>query len=188
MSRLYGPQHREFQDRFDSRRMADRIEQIAAQTEIDDTAKAFIESRDMFFLATVDHNGRPTVSYKGGNPGFVKVLDAGTIAFPSYDGNGMYLSMGNVSESRAVGLLFIDFEAQRRMRVDGLARIEFDDPLLGHYPEAQFIIRVEALQIYPNCPRYIHRYQLVERSRFVPHRRSGAGASSPPLRRSFSVS
>src|SRR5262245_45122998 len=108
MSRLYGPQHRELQDQFDSRRMADRIEIIAAKTELDEMAQGFIGTRDMFFLSSVDHNGRPTVSYKGGSPGFVKVLDAGTIAFPSYDGNGMYYSMGNIAANPEIGCLFID--------------------------------------------------------------------------------
>ena len=97
MSRLYGPQHRELQDHFTSRAMADRIEAIAAKTELDDMARAFIESRDMFFLSSVDHQGRPTVSYKGGDPGFVRALDAKTIVFPSYDGNGMYYSVGNIA-------------------------------------------------------------------------------------------
>ena len=116
MSRLYGEQHRELQDRFQSRKMADRIEQIAVKTEIGEEEKAFIESRDFFFLSTVDHKGRPTVSYKGGDPGFVKVLDAGTLMFPSYDGNGMYLSMGNIAANPQVGFLFIDFERPFRLR------------------------------------------------------------------------
>jgi predicted pyridoxine 5'-phosphate oxidase superfamily flavin-nucleotide-binding protein len=123
----------------------------------------------MLFLATADADGQPTCSYKGGDPGFVRVVDDRTLAFPSYDGNGMFLSMGNVAVHPAVGLLFIDFERQRRMRVDGTASVHFDDPLLGTYPEAQLVVRVAARRIYPNCPRYIHRYQLVERSRFVPH-------------------
>jgi hypothetical protein len=98
----------------------------------------------------------------------VRVLDERTLAFPSYDGNGMFLSLGNVSATGAVGLLFIDFEQQRRMRVDGTARLSFDDPLLEEYPEAELVVRVDASRIYPNCPRYIHQLRLVERSRFVP--------------------
>lgn len=168
MSRLYGPQHRACQDQFDSRRMADRIEQIAAQTEIDDTAKAFIESRDMFFLATVDHNGRPTVSYKGGNPGFVKVLDAGTIAFPSYDGNGMYLSMGNLKSHPEIGILFIAFDRPFRLRLQGRAEIVMDGPDMELFKEAEMVVRVAVSDIWMNCPRYVHRYEKVETSRYVP--------------------
>ena len=87
----------------------------------------------------------------------------------------MYLSMGNVADNPHVGLLFIDFEAQRRMRVNGTASINPDDNLLAAYPEAQFVVRVTATEIFPNCPRYIHKMELVERSRFVPH----AGVETP---------
>lgn len=168
MSSLYSPASRALQDRFDTRRLADRLAEVKVHDRLTADDRAFLERLDMFFLATVDAHGQPTCSYKGGDPGFVTVLDERTIAFPNYDGNGMYLSMGNVAATHAVGLLFIDFERQRRMRVDGTARLVFDDPLLERYPEAQFVVRVEAQRIYPNCPRYIHKYQLVERSAFVP--------------------
>jgi predicted pyridoxine 5'-phosphate oxidase superfamily flavin-nucleotide-binding protein len=126
---------------------------------------------DMFFLATADAEGRPQCSYKGGDPGFVRVLDGRTLAFPNYDGNGMYLSMGNLLVNPNVGMLFIDFTARRpsRLRINGVASIDPDDELAGGYPGAQFVVRVAATQVFPNCPRYIHRMQLVERSRFVPH-------------------
>lgn len=175
MSRLYGPQHREFQDRFDSRRMADRIEQIAVKTEIDDMAKAFIESRDMFFLATVDHNGRPTVSYKGGDPGFVKVLDPTTVAFPNYDGNGMYYSMGNIRAHPEIGMLFIAFDKPFRLRLQGRAEIVTDGPERDLFNEADLAVRVAVSEIWMNCPRYVHRYEKVQASRYVPH----AGKDTP---------
>jgi hypothetical protein len=168
MSRLYGPNHRSLQDRFDTRRLADNVEKRVMLTEIPAGHKVFIESRDMFFLSTIDHQGRPTVSYKGGDPGFVRVVDQHTIAFPNYDGNGMYLSMGNVAVTGQVGLLFIDFDRQHRMRLNGEATIDRHDPLMAEYPEAQFIVRVRAREVFPNCPRYIHKMKLVERSRFVP--------------------
>jgi hypothetical protein len=123
---------------------------------------------DMFFIATVDDRGRVNCSYKGGEPGFLRVVDQHTIAFPNYDGNGMYLSMGNVVNTGQVGLLFIDFANQWRMRLNGDATIDFQDPLLAEYPEAQFIVRVRAREIFPNCSRYIHRMTLEERSGFVP--------------------
>jgi predicted pyridoxine 5'-phosphate oxidase superfamily flavin-nucleotide-binding protein len=122
----------------------------------------------MFFLATVDADGSPQCSYKGGEPGFVRVLDEQTIAFPSFDGNGMYLSLGNIAETSRVGLLFIDFEGQKRLRLNGVASIDPDDPLLGEYPRAQAVVRVRATEVFPNCPRYVHKLQLVERSRFTP--------------------
>ena len=163
--------NRKLQDQFDSRRLADKLAERAEERSrrISDADREFIEGRDMFFLATADAEGHPNCSYKGGDPGFVRVVDEHTVAFPSYDGNGMYLSMGNALVNPRVGLLFVDFEGQRRLRLNGVATISPDDPLMRDYPEAQFIVRVHAEQVFPNCPRYIHKYQLVERSRYVPH-------------------
>jgi uncharacterized protein len=168
MSPGYHDGSRALQDRHDTRRLADRLAEVKVHDRFTPEDRAFLERLDMFFLATADAEGRPTCSYKGGDPGFVRVVDDRTLAFPSYDGNGMFLSLGNVAVNAAVGLLFIDFERQRRMRVDGSAAVEAGDPLLARYPEAQCVVRVTAERIYPNCPRYIHRYALVERSTFVP--------------------
>jgi uncharacterized protein len=165
---LYHQGNRELQDRFDTRRLADRIEERIVRDHIRDEDRAFIEARDMFFIATVDEEGQPQSSYKGGEPGFVRVLDATTIAFPLYNGNGMYLTAGNLATTKKVGLLFIDFEGRKRMRLNGEATLSDDDPLLAEYPEAQLIVRVHATEVFPNCPRYIHEYKLVQRSRFVP--------------------
>ena len=165
---IYHEGNRSFQDRFDTRRLADRIEERIVHGAIDEYDRAFIEARDMFFLATADGDGTPQCSYKGGEPGFVHVLDEHTLAFPSFDGNGMYLSLGNVTENARVGLLFIDFEGQKRLRLNGVASIDDDDPLLAEYPRAQCVVRVTATEVFPNCPRYIHKLALVERSRFTP--------------------
>ena len=168
MTLPYSSAARELQDRFDTRRLADRLVQVTVHDRFTADDRAFIEQRDMFFLASVDATGQPTCSYKGGDPGFVRVVDDRTLVFPNYDGNGMFLSMGNLAATHRVGLLFIDFAGQDRIRVEGSATLAFDDPLIASYPEAQFIVRVRVDRIYPNCPRYIHHYQLVERSRFVP--------------------
>ena len=168
MSRLYGDQHRALQERFESRPMADRIEQIALKTEIGPEEKAFIESRDFFFLTTVDHQGRPTVSYKGGNPGFVRAIDATTLIFPSYDGNGMYLSMGNITANPHVGFLFIDFERPFRLRAQGTAEVSDAPELLACFKEAELVVRVAITELWMNCPRYIHRYKKLATSRYVP--------------------
>jgi predicted pyridoxine 5'-phosphate oxidase superfamily flavin-nucleotide-binding protein len=167
---LYHDGSRSLQDRFDTRRLADRIEERIVHDQIDDGDRAFIEARDMFFIATTDEDGQPQSSYKGGEPGFVRVLDEKTIAFPLYDGNGMYLTAGNLMTTKKVGLLFIDFEGRKRMRLNGVASVADDDPLLAEFPEAQMIVRVTATEVFPNCPRYIHEYKLVKRSRFVPKR------------------
>ena len=182
MSDFYHDGSRGLQDRFDTRRLADRIEERLVVDRIGDADKAFIESLDMFFLATADDAGQPSCSYKGGQPGFVRVVDPSTLAFPNYDGNGMFLSMGNVVRNARVGLLFIDFERQRRLRLSGEATISAADPLLECYPEAQFIVRVNVTHVFPNCPRYIHRYQLVERSSFVP--KSGCNTPIPNWKKS----
>jgi predicted pyridoxine 5'-phosphate oxidase superfamily flavin-nucleotide-binding protein len=165
---LYHGGSRSLQDRFDTRRLADRIEEVLVHDTIDDEDRAFIERMDMFFLASADEHGHPNCSYKGGEPGFVRVVDEQTIAFPLYDGNGMYLSAGNVLANPHVGLLFIDWERRKRLRLNGVASIEPDDPLLPEFPRAQLVVRVRATDVFPNCPRYIHHMQLVERSRFVP--------------------
>jgi predicted pyridoxine 5'-phosphate oxidase superfamily flavin-nucleotide-binding protein len=137
---------RELQDRFDTRRLADRLDERNSRDHIQPEDAAFIERMDMFFLATADSEGRPQCSYKGGDPGFVRVLDEHTLAFPNYDGNGMYLSWGNALVNPHVGLLFIDFVAERpsRLRVEGEASVALDDELAATWPEAQFVVRVRA--------------------------------------------
>jgi uncharacterized protein len=122
----------------------------------------------MFFLSSVDHKGRSTVSYKGGNPGFVRVLDAGTLTFPSYDGNGMYLSMGNIEANPEIGCLFIDFEKPFRLRLQGRAEVMRDGPLLSLFKEAQLVVKVAVSDVWMNCPRYVHRYKKEATSRYVP--------------------
>jgi predicted pyridoxine 5'-phosphate oxidase superfamily flavin-nucleotide-binding protein len=168
MPGVYHRGSRHYQDVFDTRRLADRIDERLVGDVIDDGDRAFIECMEMFFLATADEQGHPTCSYKGGERGFVRVLDRHTIAFPSYDGNGMYLSAGNILVNPHVGLLFIDFERRRRMRLEGVASIDEADPLLAEYPEAQLVVRVRTTHVYPNCPRYVPQMRVVERSRFVP--------------------
>lgn len=166
MGQDYHDAQRVLQDRFDTRRLADRLDEATANS-IGEHHRAFIESRDMFFLATVDEHGAPQCSYKGGAPGFVRVIDDRTLAFPLYDGNGMFLSAGNVDVNPRVGLLFIDLEGGTRLRVNGDATID-DDPLLTTFPGALLVVRVRAAAVFPNCRRYVHHYELVERSPFVP--------------------
>src|SRR5204863_1803071 len=151
MSAIYHQGSRGLQETFDTTRIADRIEELLVSDEISDHDKAFIESRDMFFLATADDAGLPNCSYKGGEPGFVRVIDERTVAFPNYDGNGMYLSMGNLRINAHVGMLFIDFVSKRpsRLRLNGVASIDEDDPLVDAYPQAQFVVRVRTTEVFP---------------------------------------
>lgn len=163
---------RALQDRFDTRRLADRGAELMFVDEprIGPRERAFIERMDMVFVGTADADGVPHCSYKGGEPGFVRVLDERTLVLPNYDGNGFYDSWGNVAVNPQIDLLFIDFAAASpwRLRVKGTAAIEFDGELLAGYHEAEFVVRITPTRIYPVCPRYVHQMTLVRRSRFVP--------------------
>jgi predicted pyridoxine 5'-phosphate oxidase superfamily flavin-nucleotide-binding protein len=165
---LYHDGMRQLQDIRDTRKIADRLNQVTVHTEFTDEDRLFIERCAMVFVATANAEGQPDCSYKGGLPGFVRVLDAGTLAIPDYDGNGMYRTWGNVLVNPNVGLLFVDFEQPRRIRVNGTAQLSQDDPLLGDCPGAVFIVRITVRQVFPNCPRYIHKMQLLEHSVYAP--------------------
>ena len=168
MPSIYSSQQRALQDQFDTRRIADFIEGGLVHQIVTLEEKGFIESRDLFFLSTVDAQGQPSVSHKGGAPGFVRVEDDNSIVFPCYDGNGMFLSMGNIAASAKVGLLFIDFETPHRLRVQGTATIAANHALLADNPEVLFMVRVVPTQIFINCPRYVHKRAKAEPSKYVP--------------------
>ena len=170
----------QLQERFGTRRLAERIA-LRASERLSPEQRRFIERSDMFFIATCDHRGLPTCSYKGGDPGFVTVVDDGCIAFPNYDGNGKYQSMGNLLKNPNAGLLFIDFTEQARLRLQGVVSIDEQDALMRQYPGAQFIARVAITEVYSNCARYIHKYELVERSQYVP--RQGVRTPTPEWKR-----
>ena len=166
---LYHDGNRHLQDAFDSRRIADRLEEKLTRTAFSDGDKAFIEGASYFFLATADAEGRPDCSFKGGMPGFVRITGASELAFPDYDGNGMFKSLGNLAVNAHVGMLFIDLhEKPRRLRVNGTATVSRDDPLLATTVGAQLIVRVAARAIFPNCPRYIPAMRMVEPSMYTP--------------------
>ena len=168
MDAFYGEQQRSLQDRFDSRTIADTLAAVTVQARLDDKAKAFIESRSFFFLSSVDSTGHPTVSHKGGAPGFVRVLDDTTLMFPSYDGNGMFLSMGNIAGDGRIGMLFMDFEKPHRVRVHATATLHDDDEHLAAYPGADLVVVATVTDSFINCPRYITKHASPEPSRFVP--------------------
>jgi predicted pyridoxine 5'-phosphate oxidase superfamily flavin-nucleotide-binding protein len=180
MKNFYSEPQRTLQRQFGTEELAQALTRTVS-TELQQFDREFIETRDMFFLATVDAAGMPTCSYKGGDSGFVRVIDPRVIAFPSYDGNGMFLSLGNVKSTGKVGLLFIDFETPHRLRVQGTASIDRDDRLLQEYTGAQLIVRIAVESIFVNCPRYVHRYKRIEASKYVP--RTGREAPFPQWKR-----
>ncbi|HEX2364707.1 MAG TPA: pyridoxamine 5'-phosphate oxidase family protein [Bradyrhizobium sp.] len=175
---MYHDGNRQLQDRFDSRRISDRLEQKLTHGEFTPDDKLFIEGLPYFFLATADAEGRPDCSFKGGEPGFVRVTGPSEIAFPDYDGNGMFKSLGNIVANSNVGLLFIAMHGkQRRLRVNGQASVSDSDPLLSETVGAQLIVRVTARAIFPNCPRYIPTMQSIEPSVYAP--RAGQDPPEP---------
>jgi predicted pyridoxine 5'-phosphate oxidase superfamily flavin-nucleotide-binding protein len=175
---MYHDGNRQLQDRFDSRRISDRLEEKLMHREFTPDDKLFIEGLPYFFLATADAEGRPDCSFKGGEPGFVRVTGASEIAFPDYDGNGMFKSLGNIVANSDVGLLFIAMHGkQRRLRVNGHATLSDSDPLMSEIVGAQLIVRVTARAIFPNCPRYIPAMQSIEPSMYVP--RAGQDPPEP---------
>ena len=173
---LYHQGMRDLQDVRDTRRLADRLRQVTLRTTFTEEDRALIAGAAMLFVATADATGRPDCSYKGGLPGFVHVVDARTLAIPDYDGNGMYRSWGNVLVNPSVGLLFIDFENGKRLRVNGTAEIVSAEPWLAQCPGAVFVIRVTATQIFPNCPRYMHKMHIDDYSVYAPR-----PAYTPPV-------
>jgi len=165
---MYHQSSRCLQDKFDSRRVADRLAEVQAHTLFTLDDRALIEKCAMFFLATADAEGYPDCSYKGGMPGFLRVLDEQTLAFPDYNGNGMFRSLGNILTNPHVGLLFVDFENPQRLRVNGTASVHLNDPLLPEYPGAQAMVRIQVKRIFPNCARYVHRMKFLKPSVYVP--------------------
>jgi predicted pyridoxine 5'-phosphate oxidase superfamily flavin-nucleotide-binding protein len=175
-SLLYHEGNRRLQDQFDSRRISDRLEARLVRTQFTPDDKAFIEDAAYFFLATADAQGRPDCSFKGGAPGFVRITGPSQLAFPDYDGNGMFKSLGNVVANPEVGMLFIAMHGKpRRLRVNGRATVGRDDPLLAATVGAQLMVRVTVRAIFPNCPRYIPTMQLIEPSIYAPQ----AGTDPP---------
>jgi hypothetical protein len=169
MTIMYHDGNRGLQDEFDSRRIADRLEEKLTRTAFTADDKAFIERTVYFFIATADAEGRPDCSFKGGAPGFVRVTGPSELAFPDYDGNGMFKSLGNLVVNPNVGLLFVALHGKpARLRVNGTARVSRNDPLLEATLGAQLIVRVMARAIFPNCPRYIPKMELAEPSVYVP--------------------
>jgi len=165
---MYHEGNRRLQDQFESRRISDRLETFT-RTQFTPDDRLFIQSMPYFFLATADADGRPDCSFKGGMPGFVAVTGPSELAFPDYDGNGMFKSLGNILVNAEVGILFIAMHGKpQRLRVNGTATVSREDPLLLRTVGAQLIVRVAARAIFPNCPRYIPTMQWEDASIYTP--------------------
>lgn len=131
---------------------------------------AFFESLPFFFIATANMDGECDCSYRGrehdvlGKPyPLVKVLDDRTLVFPDYPGNKLYNSLGNIIVNGHIGMLFIDFEAQRRMRLNGLATIiDHTSTYARIWPSAAQYVQVTAQQVYGNCSSRIPKMKFLQ--------------------------
>ena len=180
---MYHDGNRTLQDEFGSRRLADRLESNLRRDRFNDEDAAFIASVGFFFMATADDKGAPDCSFKGGPPGFVRATAPDLLVFPDYDGNGMFKSLGNILANPQVGLLFIAMgEAPKRLRVNGTAEVVRDDPAMAAIPGAQLLVKVTPVDIFPNCPRYIPRVEVLAPSEYLP---AADGAPIEPKWKSF---
>lgn len=174
MSEFYTPTQRRLQDEFATRSLADRLAEALVSSELSAEQTAFVHGQNMFFLSTMDELGFPSASYKGGAAGFVRVPDSGTLTFPSYDGNGMFLSLGNIEHNPKVGLLFIDFQTPHRLRIRGEARLLREGPMVSSYPGADVVVEVAIASVWQNCPRYVHKMSMAAQSPYVPNQDGSA--------------
>lgn len=166
---FYHSQSIALQKRFDSQRIALQLERTRLHSEFTEDDRRIIENAMMFFLATSGPGNRPECSVKGGLPGFVKIVGPNALLFPDYDGNGMYRSLGNIAFNPNVGLLFLDMGGERRkLRINGVASISDSGALLNQLPGAKLAIRITALEIFPNCPRYVPQITQLEPSIYSP--------------------
>jgi uncharacterized protein len=165
---FYSASARRLQSEQDSQALADALLKVNVSDRLDEKQVSFVSRSDFFFIASVNADGEPTVSYKGGSPGFVHVVDPQRLIFPNYDGNGMFMTMGNLVESKKVGLLFIDFETPNRLRVQGTATVSKAVDLMAHFPGANMVVEVAVSATFNNCARYIHRHQRQDSSQYVP--------------------
>ena len=168
MADFYQAGHRALQEEFKSAALADRLREVIVRPALDADAQTFIEQQDHFFLSTLGADGFPTVSYKGGDVGFVKVQTPETLLFPCFDGNGMWLSMGNIQDHDKVGLLFINFVVPHRVRVQGVATLVRAPAILRLWQDVGLAVQVKIRSTWINCPRYIHPMEKRGQSLHVP--------------------
>jgi hypothetical protein len=179
---MYHEGNRALQREFGSTTLADRLVETLDHNRFSDDDKAFIEAAQFFFLATSSADGFPDCSFKAGPKGFAKIIAPDLLAFPDYDGNGMFKSLGNIRSNPQVGMLFIAMnEMPKRLRVNGRATVSLDDELLVQFAGAQAIVRVTPEHIFPNCPRYIPNLATGSESPYIP--RAGAVPAEPAWKR-----
>jgi len=129
---------------------------IRAGQKLSPLLSRYVEAMDFLFIATADKGGNCDCSFRGGSPS-VKVLDEVTLVFPDYPGNGAFQSLGNILENPKIGMLFIDFTHQQRLRVNGKAEVLDDPDLCALFPGSIQVVKVSVEQVYRNCSARIPR-------------------------------
>lgn len=176
IEQMFSPEARELQDKFDTRRLADRIVEHFVRPGLSEEQAEIVRTSRMLFIATVGRDGRPDCSYKGGRSGFVRVVDDQTLVIPFYDGNGLFCTLGNIKATGRVSLLFVDFEASYRLRVNGTGVVSAPEDVEGTYSGAVALVTVKSEVVYDLCERYVHKLQFVEESEYCP----AEGYEPPP--------
>lgn len=167
---FYTDAQRKLQNENGNEKLAVAVVHAIVRDELEELHIDYINTRDYFFLSTVSADGEPTVSYKGGPKGFVQVVGPNKLVYPNYDGNGMWLSLGNIDEACKVGMLFMDFETPWRMRVQGEARLSRAPELIKLFPGCNMVVEIDVTRVFQNCARYVHKHKRVEpHSRYVPN-------------------
>ncbi|MBD6618857.1 pyridoxamine 5'-phosphate oxidase family protein [Komarekiella sp. 'clone 1'] len=122
----------------------------------------FIAQMDGFYLGTVSSNGYPYIQFRGGQPGFLKVLDDKTLGFADFKGNVQYVSVGNLSENDKAFLFLMDYRDRKRLKIWGRARyIEKDDQLIERLKVPNYEAEIERVILFQveawdwNCPQHI---------------------------------
>lgn len=141
-----------------------RVEQHRGwQTTVTPDLAEFLSRLDMFYLGTANAEGQPYIQYRGGSPGFLKVLDEKTLAFADFGGNRQYITLGNLSENSKAFIFLMDYSQSQRVKLWGTAQVVEDDPELldqlrdPDYPgkvERAIVFTIEAWDM--NCPQHIH--------------------------------
>jgi predicted pyridoxine 5'-phosphate oxidase superfamily flavin-nucleotide-binding protein len=164
-SRVFTQVVKELQERYGSRRQYERLRgQSATADRLSEDESGFIAERDSFYMATVGSSGWPYVQHRGGPKGFLKVIDAGTLAFADYRGNRQYVSTGNLMTDSRVALILVDYPRRARLKILGRVSIfegeeaapwisKVKDPSDPAFSERVYVVRVEAFDW--NCPQHI---------------------------------
>ncbi|WP_165075530.1 pyridoxamine 5'-phosphate oxidase family protein [Paludisphaera rhizosphaerae] len=161
----FTPAVKAIQERKGSRRGYARMEQNKGwETTISEGLEGFLAGLDMFYLGTASADGQPYIQYRGGPPGFLKVLDEKTLAFADFGGNRQYITLGNLAENPRAFIFLMDYVERRRVKVWGTARVVEDDqalldrlrdPSYSGVVERAIVFTVEAWDV--NCPQHIHQ-------------------------------